>query len=377
MTERQTLVSHERLVYKHWLDKAALRGVQPSPEAAELVSELLVTYTEAMPDIEPSAGDIYATAHDLATRALESMPVDMVSTVYRDYLLDAMIESSTQPTAAECRSLVRFTNLISSAFCEANSDQLRKTIRRDRAERFSAEMKMAKAIQRQLLPKVIPELPGFDFAGRLIPAAEVGGDYWSIRYYPDDGIVTLKLADISGHGVAAATLVAAVKFISGCYYRRASTAAEVIEHTNRVLTLETPHEILVTMVYGWLRPETYELTVVNGGHEPAFLCRETMCTDIAPTGPALGMAEGMSYGEVKFDLHRGDILFFGSDGIIEAGVGERFGSSRLKKIVCENSDLSANDLADKVVESVRTFAPQPYDDISLLIVKVTGEPAGK
>jgi hypothetical protein len=373
MAERQTLVSRERLIYKSWLDKAILRGIQPPAEAAEFVRELLTIYAEAGPDLESSASDIYATAHDLAALTLDDMPVDLVNTVYRDYLLDAMVDSATKCSCNETRSLVRFTNLISSAFCDAHSDQLRKTIRRDRVQRSSAEMKMAKEIQRRLLPKVIPKIPGYQFAGRLIPASEVGGDYWSVRHYAEDGIVTMKLADISGHGVAAATLVAAVKFISGCYYRRSSSAAEVMQHTNRVLTIETPHDILISMAYGWLCPESHKLSIVNAGHDPVFFCHEGACIDVAPTGPVLGVLETVEYEETAFDLQEGDIIFFGSDGIIEAGIGQPFGRERLKDVLVSSIHLSADEIADTVVKAVRDYAPVPHDDISLLVTKVTSD----
>ena len=80
---------------------------------------------------------------------------------------------------------------------------------------------------------------------------------------------------MSGHGIAAATLVAAVKFVSGGFYRSAPSAASVVEYTNHVLVRETPAIILVTMVYGWLKPDTREVTLVNAGHEPVFMCSVT------------------------------------------------------------------------------------------------------
>src|SRR5205085_7392845 len=121
------------------------------------------------------------------------------------------------------------------------------TIRTGELERFRHELTVAKRIQEQLLPRTVPQVPGFDIAGRVLPAAEVGGDYWSCRAYPEDDIVTFKLADVTGHGIAAATLVAAVKFISGGYYRGAKTAAQVMERTNHVLVRDTPAEILIPM----------------------------------------------------------------------------------------------------------------------------------
>ena len=372
--EFESIMYHQKLAHKAWARKALLRGSPPTDEESELVWELLIDYSEAVADFGTHREDIYKTAYELAKLALSHARIDEVYEIYRDSLLDAMMDHTAKDSVEQYQALVRFANVVSTALCEAHSDVLKKTIRHGRAESVSHELKLAKQIQMHLLPKVIPVIPGFDFAGRLIPAAEVGGDYWSIKYYKEDDIVTMKLADISGHGIAAATLVAAVKFISGGYYQGSSTAAEVMNKTNRVLTRETPHDILITMVYGWLRPKEYELTIVNAGHEPVFLCHEHTCMDIPPTGPVLGVTEVAEYDEKTFKLNRGDIIFFGSDGITEAGVGRQFGTDRLKTLVAENAHLSADEIADTVVRTVIEHSQVTHDDISLLVVKVTGEP---
>ena len=368
----ETLLYHQRLAHKSWSDKAFVWGKPPSPELSELVWELLVLYGDAVDCFGTYREDIYKTAYELATKALESMPINQVLTVYRDYLLDSMLDYAEQSSLEQCRPLILFTNTLSTAYSEAHSDTLKRTIRHRRTESLSNELKLAKQIQQQLLPKVIPRIDGFDFAGRLAPAAEIGGDYWSIKYYENDGRVTLKLADISGHGIAAATLVAAVKFISGGYYRGSKSASEVMWQTNRVLVKETPHDILITMVYGWLYPQTHELDLVNAGHAPAFICHDGVCTDIPPTGPVLGVTDNADYPETRYQLKKGDIVFLGSDGIIEAGVGERFGSERLKQLVSQNRNKSADDIADSVLKAVFDFA-KPHDDVSLLILKVKGD----
>ncbi len=371
--EFETVMYRQRLAHKSWMSAATAEGLTPSAAVEELVWELLITYGEAVQDFEAAREDIYKTAYELATLALADTAIEQIMQVYRDHLLDAMMDACEKDSREEYRTLVSFANVVSSAFCEAHSDLLKKTIRHNRAESLSGEFKLAKQIQSHLLPKVIPNIPGFDFAGKLVPAEELGGDYWSIKHYQDDGVVTMKLADITGHGVAAATLVAAVKFISGSYYRACKSAAEVIWQTNRVLTKETPYDVLVTMAYGWLRPATYELTVVNAGHEPVFVCREDTCEDIPPTGPVLGVSEDVEYTERTYLLAKNHVVFFGSDGITEAGIGEPFGMERLKKLVTSHAHLTASQIADKVVDTVKAYANPPHDDISLLVVKVTGD----
>ena len=372
--EFESVLYHQRLAHKAWLNKAFARGVAPGEQVSQLVWELLVIYSEAVDDFDAVADDIFKAAYELAILVLPNTTIDEVYKLYRDDLTEAIIDYTDDSHPEQLRSLVRFSNLVSSAICEAGSDLVKSTLRHKRAERFSQEIKVAKRIQAHLLPKAVPSIAGFEFAGRLVPAEEIGGDYWSVKYQAPDDLVTLKLADITGHGIAAATLVAAVKFISGGYYKGSKSAAEVMEQTNRILTLDTPHEILVSMVYGWLRPRTYELTIVNAGHSPAFICSNTACTDLPLTGPMLGLAEDAEYGEVTFQLQKGDLVFFGSDGITEAGAPERFGLTRLKEIVLGSKEKPADEIADMVVGEVARFAGRAQDDVSLVIVKVVGDP---
>jgi len=372
--EFESVLYHQRLAHKAWLNKAFARGAAPGEQVSQLVWELLVIYSEAVDDFDAVADDIFKAAYELAILVLPNSAIDEVYKLYRDDLAEAIIDYTDDSHPEQLRSLVRFSNLVSSAICEAGSDLVKSTLRHKRAERFSQEIKVAKRIQAHLLPKAVPSIAGFEFAGRLVPAEEIGGDYWSIKYQAPDDLVTLKLADITGHGIAAATLVAAVKFISGGYYKGSKSAAEVMEQTNRILTLDTPHEILVSMVYGWLRPKTYELTIVNAGHSPAFICSNAACIDLPLTGPMLGLAEDAEYGEATFQLRKGDLVFFGSDGITEAGAPERFGLTRLKEVVLGNKEKRADEIADTVVGEVARFAGRAQDDVSLVIVKVVGDP---
>jgi len=313
--------------------------------------------------------EVSEEAHELGRAALRQIDIDLAVQIYRDELVDA-ITASLPADEYSAQGVLSLSNLLSDAFCRAYAETLRLTIRHQRMESMSNELRIAKGIQERLVPKEAPKVEGFDFAGRLIPALEVGGDYWSIRDHPNESIVTVKLADVSGHGIAAATLVAAVKFISGGYFQSAKTPSWVMEQTNRMLTLETPTEVLVSMVYGWIYTKTREISIVNAGHDPVFICSPEEFTDVPPTGPALGLGEA-SYGETKLQLKPNDILFFCSDGITEAGRGSPFGVARLKRLIAENRRLTAHELADIVIDKVMDYAGQPHDDVSLVIVKVT------
>jgi serine phosphatase RsbU (regulator of sigma subunit) len=258
---------------------------------------------------------------------------------------------------------------VGDALWEAFVEQLRSDIRQEKRQRLTEQLRIAKRIQQHLLPKTIPQVDGFDFAGRLVPAEEVGGDYWSIKNYPQDQTITMKLADVSGHGIGAATLVAAVKFISGGYYRGASSPQEVMERTNQVLVKETPHDILVTMIYGWLNPVTRVIRLVNAGHSPVFIARQDGFQDIEPTGPVLGVLGTAAYSERQELLQPGDILVFASDGITEAGSDRRFGTDRLKEVVWDHRRLPAREIADAVIDAVMRYDVTVPDDLSIVVTR--------
>ncbi|MBW3621889.1 MAG: serine/threonine-protein phosphatase [Armatimonadetes bacterium] len=317
--------------------------------------------------------DIRACARALAMYLLDGKDKRDWIIGYRDALQTSILRH-VRLSPNVTGKIARFLDAVTDEFWSAYSDQFRLKVRQQQRETLTQELRLAKEIQARLLPKRVPPVPGFDIEGRLIPASEVGGDYWSCKYYEQDGIVTVKLADIAGHGIAAAMLVSAVKFISGGWYRGADSAADVIENTNRVLVKETPADILVTMFYGWLRPEERTIDIVNAGHHPILFCRSENIQEIPPTGPVLGLIQSQ-FKEERYQLETGDVIFCCSDGVIEARRQEPFGTERLKEVLRRHRDLSAGEQCDAVIHAVTRFAGQPQDDISMIAIRVLDPPS--
>jgi hypothetical protein len=351
--------------------EAVLRreGLDLDPTKRELVWELVVACCEFV----ESGGtqiprDAYRLASEIGRRLTERLDRREAVYFYRDLLMERInAELADCPEAIP--PVMTFFIAVGDALWESFVEQLRSDIRQEKRQRLTEQLRIAKRIQQHLLPKTIPQVEGFDFAGRLVPAEEVGGDYWSIKNYPQDQTITMKLADVSGHGIGAATLVAAVKFISGGYYRGASSPQEVMERTNQVLVKETPNDILVTMIYGWLNPVTRVIRLVNAGHSPVFIARPDGFHDIEPTGPVLGVLGATSYGERQEILQPGDILVFASDGITEAGSDRRFGTDRLKQVVWDHRREPARDIADAVIDAVMRYDVTVPDDLSIVVTK--------
>ncbi|HEX2999427.1 MAG TPA: PP2C family protein-serine/threonine phosphatase [Armatimonadota bacterium] len=375
---RENMILQENKILTAWLGLVPVELSSLADSQAEAIKDLLLLMYEYLSgergEVEE---DTRHLAYRIAQEVLETEGYQALNAHFRDALQEAILDFTPIP-GERSRHLISFFNVVTDSFWQAYVDRLRKNIRLKYRENVSNELRVAKRVQQRLLPKVIPQIPGWEFAGRLVPALEVGGDYWSVKHYPDDGMLTCKLADVTGHGIGAAILVAGVKFISGGFYRGAPSPSWVMERTNHVLVVETPSDIMVTMVYGWVKPSTGEITLVNAGHSPVFTCRNGDITDIPPTGPALGLLES-HYTETKLQFQPGDILFFCSDGIIEAHsrrpaqTREMFGLERLHDLVRANTTLPANELADLVIQTAIDFSGAPNDDMSLMIVKRSSE----
>jgi hypothetical protein len=226
---RSTAALDLEQIYTEWLTRLpeSLRREAPVPERE--MRQLLQCAPRVLDDPSPHAlGQAEVCARSLARVVIESATVELLLRYFRDELARALFRHVPHDPRI-CTAFAQFVSRVGDAFWSAHTENLQLTISRQRDERFEQELLLAKTIQQRLLPRRIPAIPGFDVAGRVLAAREVGGDYWSVKEYPDDGIVTFKLADVTGHGIAAATLVAAVKFISGGFYRGSKSAAPACE----------------------------------------------------------------------------------------------------------------------------------------------------
>lgn len=309
---------------------------------------------------------LQAQSYRAAGRLLADLGPEPVLRFLRDALIRALEEA--QPAPAERLDLARVAGRISDGVWRCGSDLQASTIQRLQSREIQQELSLAKRIQERLLPSSTPDVPGFQVAGRVHAAAEVGGDYWSCRYYPEDDIATLKLADVSGHGIAAAMLVSAVKFVSGGYYRGAKTASQAMQRTNNIMVRDTPSDILVTMVYCWLFPFNREMTVVNAGHSPLFHFHEEECRMVPPTGPALGLTN-VTYREQRLSLPPGDLFVTCSDGITAPGGPLALGEDWVRSRVLEVRAAPAAEIAAHVLEGALERYGYARDDMSILVVR--------
>src|SRR5258706_6815536 len=203
---------------------------------------------------------------------------------------------------------------------------------------ISRDLEQAAEIQRRLLPRQAPIVPGYEIAGHNLPCQTVGGDYFDFFPYAD-GRIGLVLGDVSGKGMQAAILMSAVKGgVQVLFGGAPDDVATLMSRLDRVVAANFPRNRFVTLFFGLLDPVSGELTYCNAGHNPPFLLRaDDSIERLASGGTTLGIFPGMGY-EVKHSrLLPGDVLTLYSDGVTEENnpSGEEFGEERLASLLVQ------------------------------------------
>ncbi len=240
------------------------------------------------------------------------------------------------------------------------------------------ELQVVADIQRSLLPKVVPQIPGLDIAAYYQTSKWAGGDYYDFFPKPD-GKWGLLIADVSGHGTPAAVLMAVTHSLAhGFPGPHDPPSALLARVNNQLATLYTAdNEAFVTAFYGIYDPSNRTLTYSSAGHNPPRLMRcgdGTVQSLEGARSLPLGLIAEEVYRDEVLALHPGDQLAFYTDGITEATAedGQMFGLDRLDAVLARCGG-DARGIVDDVVARVNDFTQgvPPSDDQTLLGVVVS------
>jgi len=237
-------------------------------------------------------------------------------------------------------------------------------------------LEIAERIQQSLLPQRPLAMAGMQVAGRCIPAASVGGDYFG--YFPREraGIDSF-VSDVSGHGVGAALLMAEARITFLTERLAEPGAARILTKLNEVLYDDLDNAgHFITACCATFDAATRELKYANGGHPPALLLRadEQACTTLDAEGLILGARKEVDFGEVTVRLAPGDMVVLYTDGVTETRneVGAQFGRTRLEQAVIIHRSADAETAIEEVFTDLQQFAgatPRD-DDVTIVIMKV-------
>ncbi|HEY9049313.1 MAG TPA: GAF domain-containing SpoIIE family protein phosphatase [Ohtaekwangia sp.] len=245
-------------------------------------------------------------------------------------------------------------------------------------ERYKEELKIAKTVQKSLLPDVLEKDNDFEIAAFSESADEVGGDYYdTIRI--NDHLVGLIIADVSGKGTTAAFHMSQMK---GIFH---SVAQEDVEpdvfmvRSNQALVYCLERGSFISAIYFAINTQTKKVRYARAGHCPIlyFCAGQEQAVYFKDKGIALGMVRNKSYKNFiqanEFEYHSGDVMVLYTDGITEAkdSKGEEFGYERLEQVVNEVRAKSPKEIQDHLIHKLYEFTGTENinDDYTTMIVK--------
>lgn len=239
---------------------------------------------------------------------------------------------------------------------------------------ISRDLEQAADIQRRLLPRQSPVVPGYEIAGHNLPCQTVGGDYFDFFPY-EDGRIGLVLGDVSGKGMPAALLMTALKGgVQVLLGEAPSDVSSVMSRLDRVVAANFPRNRFVSLFFGLLEPVSGDLIYCNAGHNPPFLVRAAGSIERLPScGTILGIFPEMGYEVKTCRLERGDVLTLYSDGVTEENnpAGEEFGEDRLSQLLLEKGRGQAADLVEGIRRAVLAWAAgaSAADDVTVVVAR--------
>ena len=239
--------------------------------------------------------------------------------------------------------------------------------------RLERDLQAARRIQGALLRAVPTEDYGVDIAARYLSAREVCGDLYDfLRYGPQQ--LGIALGDVSGKGTAAALYGAVAIGIMRSLAPQKLQPAEMLKQMNQLVGERRIEGRFMTACFATWQKGRQKLRVANAGQSQPLLYKDNRCGKIELTGFPLGIYEDVTYDEWGVTLEQGNILVFHSDGIAETAnsEGQFFGTTRLREVIEKHHELTAAELADRILSEVDWFSQSAplSDDRTLVVTKV-------
>ena len=243
--------------------------------------------------------------------------------------------------------------------------------------RMEEELRVGREIQKSLLPHKVPEAEGLALTGLMVPAKEIGGDYYDFIRREDDREMGIVIGDVSGKGVGSGLIMAAVKSAMYLLHRRGTGTKEALISINGLLYEYSSGSKMMTMLYMKWDPKKKELVYTNGGHEYILLSRKDKEIEIIKGGGVmLGVKPEVDklLEEKRLALSIGDKVMLYTDGAIEARNerNEFYEISRLTESMKKHSSKSIEGMIQSVKEDIYAFigSRQQTDDITLVGLEV-------
>ncbi len=244
--------------------------------------------------------------------------------------------------------------------------------------KIERDLDLARKIQQGLLPKCIPSLNGLDICGEMIPAMQVGGDYYDLIQISDTKLF-VAVADVSGKGLSASLYMTKLQTMIQMVCKNSLSPKEILTEVNKRLYESMERSWFITMTLALFDTENGNVKFCRAGHMPLYIVQNGKVESVKTQGIGLGLEKGLIFEktlveeEIKFKPNQ--VFAFFSDGITEAmnENNELFGEDNLIEILKGKSNLKSVEIMQDVLDEVKKFKgkAKPNDDMTMVIVKVT------
>ena len=243
--------------------------------------------------------------------------------------------------------------------------------------KIERDLDLARKIQQGLLPKCVPNLNGLDICGEMIPAMQVGGDYYDLIQLSDTKLF-VAVGDVSGKGLSASLYMTKLQTMVQIATKISTSPKEILIEINKRLYESIERSWFITMTLALFDTETKTVRFCRAGHMPLLTANNGTVESIKTEGIGLGLEKGEVFDrtlqEVEIKTKSNQIFAFFSDGITEAmnEKDEMFGEDKLTEILKGKANTRSTEVMNKVWSEVKYFrgAALPNDDMTMVIVKV-------
>ncbi|WP_320046003.1 PP2C family protein-serine/threonine phosphatase [uncultured Ilyobacter sp.] len=241
-------------------------------------------------------------------------------------------------------------------------------------ERISKELEVASRIQKKILPVEIKKVCGLEIANYFEPAKEVGGDYYDYCQREEDR-VSITIADVSGKGVPAAFLMALIRSVLKTLNYKNIQPSDMLTTLNEIIYPDITEDMFVTLFHSKYVSSERTLYYSNAGHNPLIIYKADLgkVVEYNVKGVAIGFIPEYKYKLGKVEISKGDILLYYTDGITEAENSKRemFGIERLKEVIYDNREKSAENVKKAILDSINSFRGnyEQVDDLTFVVIR--------
>ncbi len=243
--------------------------------------------------------------------------------------------------------------------------------------KIERDLELARKIQQGLLPRSIPELNGLDMCGEMIPALQVGGDYFDLIPISDSQIFVI-VGDVSGKGLAASLYMTKLQTMMQLACTAGRSPKEILIEVNRRLYEVLDKHSFVTMTLALFDMKNNKVRFCRAGHMPILAALNGTISSYRTKGIGIGLERGLLFEktliEEEITLKPGQIYLFFSDGVTEAmnEKNDLYGEEQLAELLKHKIDRRSTEIMDEIWKAVGVFRGNAHqnDDMTMVVVKV-------